>query len=443
LKFIGESMKTFTAQIICALLGMVSTIIIAHTLGPSGKGAYSLIILFPTMLGQLGTLGIQIANANFAGSKRYKIGDLASNSLIAALGLGIILPLGFLFYMLYQPSVIADANPQFIMIALLAVPFLLLRLYFGYLLLGGQKINQYNFLPVFQVSLAVLILLVVLLGLGMGLLATIITWVLANVAAGILSILLVKRLVNIKWSFHPRLFGDSVRFGIQGYLGLVAYSLNFQLATLLLAFFMNTTSIGYYSVALNVASLLSFFPAAVGVVIFTRVVGMSAKEANITTPQVCRNTLFITILAAVIVFALSKYIIILLYGESFLPALHSLWILLGGMVAFSIFGVLGNELAGRGRPIVLFIAYAAALAVNVLLSLWLIPLWGLNGAALATAISYFVAAIVGLIWFLRISGNTLTNTLFPRREDINLYTGIITRLWKWSFSQMMRIKDHQ
>jgi len=52
LKFIRDTAITFSTHIITVVLALAAAIVIARVLGPEGKGAYSLIILVPTLLAQ-------------------------------------------------------------------------------------------------------------------------------------------------------------------------------------------------------------------------------------------------------------------------------------------------------------------------------------------------------------------------------------------------------
>jgi Na+-driven multidrug efflux pump len=51
----------------------------------------------------------------------------------------------------------------------------------------------------------------------------------------------------------------------------------------------------------------------------------------------------------------------------------------------------------------------------------LIPKWGIAGAAVASSISYCIATLVVLFFYVRISGNGLALVLIPRKEDVIIY----------------------
>jgi O-antigen/teichoic acid export membrane protein len=422
LKFIKDILITFSTQIAGVAFDIGVAIIIARALGAEGKGAYSLIVLVAGLLALLGNLGIGTANIYFGGSRKHDWTKLASNSLVSAVGLGVLLAVGFLAYLhIFQPSFLRDIDSRCLVLATLVLPLSLLVTYFTSILLGQSRIKEYNLVQLAQSGVFAVLVLPVLLAVKGGVFGTIAAWASAVLVAAILSILLVRRTTNIKWSFHRQLFKDSVKFGVQGYLGGAIQFLNYRLNMLLVALFMNVTFVGYYSISVTMAEALWYFPGAVATITFARTSGMKAEEANVSTPRICRNTFFLTVIGALLLFVLGRYIILLLFGSAFLPALKPLWILLPGVVAFSILRVLSFEMGGRGKPIVGTIGAGASLAVNIPLNILLIPRMGISGAALASTISYTVGALVVLVIFLRISKNSWVDTVLLKREDLKIY----------------------
>ena len=140
-----NSVITFSSQILIFVLGLATSIILARTLGPKEKGIYTLIILIPTVMLKLGSLGIEAANVYFTGSKKYKIEDIVSNSLLSSILLGSILFLSF--FIIYHLSIFQNflksnqLNGIYLRFAVLAVPFLLLSGYLRSILLGKEKID--------------------------------------------------------------------------------------------------------------------------------------------------------------------------------------------------------------------------------------------------------------------------------------------------------------
>lgn len=431
LKFIKDTLITFSTQIITVILGIPVAIVIARALGPEGKGAYSLIILIPALLALLSNLGIGIANVYFLRTRKHRITDLTSNSLVSSLVLGLSLAMAAITYFhFFRPSFLGDISMSILVIAVLMTPLLLLFENFRFLLLGKDKVNQYNLLNIIQAGTVLVLVLILVWTIKAGLLGAISAWSGAILLSAILSVLLVRKLTEVRWAFHLTALKDTVKFGVKSYLGNIIQFLNYRLDMFLVGYFINITAIGYYSISVALVEALWFFPSAAAMMVYAQTPELSKEQANISTPVICRNTLLITSLSALLLFVLGRLIISLFFGAVFLSALKPLWILLPGVVAFSVCRVLSNELAGRGKPIIITIMAAISLGVNIPLNLLLIPRWGITGAAFASTIAYAVATLVVLIAFVRETHINCYDLIIPKRKDIRIYLDFLSIIRK-------------
>jgi len=169
-------------------------------------------------------------------------------------------------------------------------------------------------------------------------------------------------------------------------------------------------------------------PGAIATVLFPRVSSLQDKDANNLTPRVARHTFFIVLIISLILAVLTKPLIKILFGIAFLPSVTPLLILLPGIVALGGAKTLTADLAGRGKP--QFGTYSAfiSLAVNIPLNLWLIPKWGIAGAAFASTIAYIIATLVIIISFAKISGNSWKDILLIKKQDFQDYKNIIFKI---------------
>ena len=404
------------------IFGLIASITIARILGPSGSGAYTLIILVSSMLVTFGSLGIGTSNLYFIAKRKFRPEDMASNSVLIASGLGLLLATSFLAYLYYfNPPFLKDADPFYILIAMFVLPFSLLTSFFSPLLLGEQRIRDYNTLPLIQSISGLCFLLFLFIFIEKSVFSAIMAWASATVVTAIMAIQFVSKLTSIRLSFNYFLFKESIKFGLQNHLGSAVSFLSYRLNMFLVNFFMNITFVGYLSIATALAETLLYLPTAVGTIMVARTPRLSSKDANESSPVACRNTIFLSLVAASLVFIFGGIIINMIFGARFLPALEPLRIFLPGIVSLSINKVLCYELVGRGKPLVGSLAGLVALIINIPLNIILIPTWGISGAALATTISYSVSSIIPLYAFTRISQNSLLDTLVIKRQDLLIY----------------------
>ena len=129
---------------------------------------------------------------------------------------------------------------------------------------------------------------------------------------------------------------------------------------------------------------------------------------------------------------LANYIIKLFFGDSFLLSVIPLLILLPGILAFSIGGVLAADLAGRGKPQFAVFSSLLGLVSNVILNIIFIPVWGIAGAALASSIAYWLDTLVILFGFSIVSKISLKEVLIIKKQDFFDYYNIFTKTLNFS-----------
>jgi O-antigen/teichoic acid export membrane protein len=187
---------------------------------------------------------------------------------------------------------------------------------------------------------------------------------------------------------------------------------------------------GLYSISVLLAEKLSHIPQSVNVVLFPQVSSLSEEEANALTPRVTRNSLFMVFVAGVVLYLVSRPLLLLFYGTDFLPALEAFRILIPGIITLSVAKILSSDLSGRDHRIYHTVATAVAFAVNVALCFLWIPSMGIAGAAWASTVAYTLQSVLMLAFFTRLSGCGLRETVLIGREDLALYGGLAKKLLK-------------
>jgi len=427
-----NSSITFTSNVFTFVLGLGASIIISRVLGPTNKGIYVLIALMPAFLLKLGTLGMEVSNVYFSGNRKYTISSIGSNSLFSGFSLGLVLILVFWTISkteMYQNFVRSNnLNAAYIWLLMLMVPFSLISMFLNSILVGREKVIQFNGLCLLGIVLQVtfLIIFLILLGLGVfGVILVLVVTCLINVA---LMVVFVNKIEKLKLSFNSRLLADSLKYGAKAYFGNLAQFLNYRLDIFLVAYFLTTADVGYYALAVGIAERLWMLPNSIATILFPRVSSIKIKDANNLTPKVSRHTLSILSITALGLLFLSRPVINSLYGSAYLPSVKPFMLLLPGIVALGVGKILSADLAGRGRPEFGMLGAFVSLSVNIPLNIWLIPKWGIAGAAFASTVAYSLATLIALIVFLKISGNSLLDTLIIKKQDIE--TLILPKLQK-------------
>ena len=66
--------------------------------------------------------------------------------------------------------------------------------------------------------------------------------------------------------------------------------------------------------------------------------------------------------------------------------------------------------------------------MNIPLNLWLIPRWGISGAAFISSVAYIIATIEVVSTFVKISGKLWTDILLIKKQDFQDYKNIIFKI---------------
>lgn len=145
---------------------------------------------------------------------------------------------------------------------------------------------------------------------------------------------------------------------------------------------------------------------------------LSPRDAALRTAVVARSTLFASIGGATMLAFGSRLLIGTMYGPEFLPATTPLLLLLPGITLFAPVSILAAHLAGIGRPGANLLVSAVSFAATIVLDLALIPAIGMAGAAIASSVSYGIAALTIATIYVRLEPINVTELLVPSRRDL-------------------------
>lgn len=430
MKFSRNSFYIFTSQIIVLIFSFISSILIARVLGPSGKGTLSLLILIPTLLTVLSTLGLEISSIYFIGKKKYSADEITSTLYTFAIIVSPILIIIFFIIFILFPNILPSINSKLLLFTLFTIPFILISGFSTSIITTEYKFLKVSIIPVMQTGLYFLFLIPFVVLINLNIVGGILAYLLSFLFSACLSVLYVKQIVNFNFRFKYNVFKDLIKFGLKSYLAIILQQFNLRFDMFLVNLFLGIKFVGYYSVSVVAAEIVWYISRSTGRVLFPIVSKTEVDEANRVTPKTCRHTLFLTTICAIILFLISSPLIIFLYGKRFSPAIIPLWLLLPGIIFYSIPLVLSGDLTGRGKPIIASIAGGVSFSLSVLLDILFIPKWGVAGASFVSTISYLVYAIIMLASFIKISGVGVLETLIIKKADFLIYKEFLLNSFK-------------
>jgi len=260
--------------------------------------------------------------------------------------------------------------------------------------------KQTKSLIVYSVTKVFAVLALVLLGFAIS--GAIVGYMIASIAALIVAKHYCK-FKNNKSHFEAR---KIVGFAIPIILFSAASTLLMNIDLLFVkAMVEESAEIGFYTSATTLARVPYFIFSALSLTLLPSISKSVADKDNEQTKSYISSSLRYLLLLvmpiAFIVSATSGNFISLAYTSEYLPAAHSLSILIFGFIFFSVFAVLTTIIIGGGKPKVSMTIALMLIPLDVILNLTLIPAYGLEGAALATTITAFVGVVIASIYVVK------------------------------------------
>jgi O-antigen/teichoic acid export membrane protein len=212
-------------------------------------------------------------------------------------------------------------------------------------------------------------------------------------------------------------------FGIKAYAAGALQLVNYRLDLFVLSAVASTAVVGNYALAVALTSLLWLLPRAVSDVLYPRVARLSRGDEEgareLVERKSLRHTSLITIASVIAFVPALELLVVPVFGAEFGPAVNLGLILLPGVAAIAVSGVLTAIVIGRGHPTYPLYGALVTTPVTIVLYATLIPALEATGAALASTLSY-AAWFVLMSWFYRrVTRRSVWLLLVPTRSELD------------------------
>lgn len=199
--------------------------------------------------------------------------------------------------------------------------------------------------------------------------------------------------LRFSWETGKRLLGKSYHYILSGMM-VAIYG---QTDKLMLKMMLDETSVGYYSVATTVCGMWVFVLGAIIDSVYPSILRYhkeNRKIFEVKNRQLYAIVFYTSMLASLCFLVLGDWIVDLLYGQAYQPAVTPLKIVTW-YTAFSYLGVARNAwIVCEGKQKYLKYIYLSAAVLNVFMNLLMIPKWGASGAAMASLLTQISTSIV-------------------------------------------------
>jgi O-antigen/teichoic acid export membrane protein len=379
---------------------MVTGVLVARALGPSGRGELIAVLTATQMMGWAFAFGCSEATA-YRESRHGRDDGVVSAWLVLSLPAGLIAVLvgeAMLPVLLHAQSSETLRLARLFMLSALFVPLGLLSV--G-LLLGGRRFLLYNVFALVQ-PVAVAVAYVGLWGLGVLTTAVALG---ANVAVS-LTVGIVLAVVTLRGRITRPAWSrawPNVGYGARVHGTNVGGMMNARLDLLIIPAFLAASHVGLYSVATNVSWVVVTVAAAIAAIVLPEA-ARDPQQGVKTVVRSLQATLGVALVLALGIAAVAGVALRVLYGSSFEAAEDALLLLLPGSVFYACAGVLWSGLYALNRPLTAAATQGFGALVTVVGLLVFLERGGITAAAIVSTVSYAGVFASGLVLYRRAAG---------------------------------------
>lgn len=199
--------------------------------------------------------------------------------------------------------------------------------------------------------------------------------------------------------FSKDLFLSTLNYGLKAYFANLFAFLVLRIDLLMVQYQLGPEQTGFYSIGVTMADMFAMLPSVIGTILFPKLAELKDSSQKWRLTKKCialtAGSMLLLIIPAIL---LAEPVIRLLLGAAFLPSAIPFFYLLPGVFFLGLEVIAAQFLASQGFPRSVIYAWAAVLLSNVALNWWLLPILGINGAAIISSLSYFlILALVLLI----------------------------------------------
>jgi O-antigen/teichoic acid export membrane protein len=388
-------------------------------LGPEGKGVVDVANNFLSFATLILGMGFAASNVYFLGKKKDKLNAVIGNNIfVAFISIIFLVPFYYLHQTYHFKFLEGVTNLQMLAV-LITVPLINFKAAMINVLLGLQDIVEYNRINILDRILSLALLIIFLL-IAVNPTAAIVSVLVATVVICLVQvyILIIKR----KQAPHLErgLMKDMFGYGMKAQFGNIVQKLNYRLDVFIVNYYLPIDQVGIYGIAVALGETLWGVSGSIATIMFPLASASTDKrEMTRFTNQITRVSLTLIIGFSFVLALLAKPLVVIWFGSEFVTAANALIWLLPGISIFSVSNILANYLAGVGLVEKNIYSSLVSGVVTVVLDILLIPRIGINGASIATSISYISFTLMTIIFYTRYTQAHWIDILIIKKSDIS------------------------
>lgn len=406
-----------------ALISILGTTLIVKNLTVKDYGIYSVFLNIITLSSTFATLGVDAATGYVLQNKKYK----AENALVNTFSLGIILSLvsfiifGLIFYNLHLSdfNIIPHSMKFYMLVS--SVGMLFSNILFS-ILMGNLDFKNYSIFTIIpNLTLLVTVFIAIKIShfsLEKNAFFFMLGYIVSSIAVSSFLIFRYNILKNLRY-FNKEISKYIFRYGFQSYISNVVTFLNYRVNVFIIGYFLGAEDVGFYSTCLVIIDFIWLLSSTMSSITYPLFSNPNIKDfRKKMIPIITRTILVLTTIATFTFYGLSNFLIPLLFGNNFMIIKNLILILAPGVILLGGSKIISADFTAQGKPKMNIYLNVMALVITIITNFIFIPKFGLNGAALATSISFSTLFIISLITYCKMTKTSVLSYLIPKLDDL-------------------------
>ncbi|BAU13968.1 membrane protein [Leptolyngbya sp. NIES-3755] len=376
--------QTLLARALIIAVNVATGTITARILGPSGRGEQAAMAIWPQFFAY--SLSLGLPSALLYTLKRYPTDR--SRSFSAALVLGIFISIfsgivGFIAIPILMSGRYEAESIRLSQALMLAVPLVILTEILRSSMEASDEFaiaNQIRYIP----PLSTLGLLIVLaLTQRLTPFTAVLSYWIPMVPLLIWMMARARRFFVIRFTYLKISFKRLTHYGFRAYGIDLISALAGQIQQVLAVSLLASSAMGLYAIAFSLCQLLYVIQSSFVTVLFPKAAARPLSEVVEMTGRAARISGALAIVFALIMMVLAPFMLHLLYGTAYLPAIPIFRILAIETVLGGVAVMLAQAFMAIDRPGIVTVIQGIGLMMGIPLILLLTPMFGLLGLGLA------------------------------------------------------------
>jgi O-antigen/teichoic acid export membrane protein len=426
MKFFKTILSVFSFQVLEKIVRQFNSIILARWVGPSSLGVYTLFFTLAQNIFIFFEFGLGAAGIyNIRRKKSIQI-KVIENTISFSIIIGFFSSLALFIFRDYLSNSLLEGNSFYILLLALVLPVIMISSILSIIVRGLFRFDIFNTYLILKPICFLILISIMLIVFNGNILSAIYSQILSIFIAGGWIFYKIYKLEKIKLRFHFNTFLVNLKYGIKQHILKISLMILSSVQIYILRYFTDSNIVGQYGIVLSIIGMISFIKMSISLVLTPKVSELTDNNVHNTIAKVTRNTLFLTIIASVLIYLLGSFYVSLFYGDKFNYAAENFYWFIPGVIFHSSCVILHRDFTSRETPkqFIPILAYSIGAIVISILSFIFLNVFNdnaLKALGLAYNFSHLICLLILSFIFKFDTGISIFDFLLIKKSDFIYY----------------------